>query len=872
MIIDQQLHGYRNGHELLSGTIRLPARDQDLIDRLSDIAGPIGPGEKFAPYLTCYPLPSGSHYVVARTWLDLAAPRAGCVRTRSLIVRMSDWTGFVHPASLARVATEAGPTDPGRQLMLKPLPVPLLPPVERPGVELLEALFLEDSVPVAVFGAPAPEPLALRLLTAIWPSMRRRFTVSTFCNSPRTIAKRSFDLVFAPVSARSRFSDWKGRRIDGTRASVPRHPWSARIETEVLRAAHPSLLGLDVFGEMAGDEQGSQEALRLSLLWEELAGKIDTEPHAALGLLDIANTRPARRAELVERLTPTLADAANSAALCMPPSDAWRFLQVLIGKLGQTRWQLSLARSVRSTTSALAMRTPLEAISAIPALLRESGGDFLIGGLATGLARAKPFHPIAEALASLPPFDLLKAMLGAQELAAAAFREDAGLESPLATAIEHAPAGERAKAFRHFPQHLLADRHAEVLHALLVNASADIVVAETRRLAGGNALQQAALNDVVVEAARLSGGVQAVREIVISAPYSAPVNRMLRALLEPTPADFDWILVSIPADDPRRSTFLLDVLLSASPEQLCSIVDRIGVLDKIVEILGTPPSDTELLARIAETVPLAAEELIPLVMRLLPSLTGNRGSVLAVRAVDKALGQDFGADRDMIMADLLDRSGWELNAADTLRTGLAMGVSAELASRNLVLFDASGPEIRNAFLRTPEVLAEAIMDRHVLDLSYQAAEAAGRILWDSAKVNKLGYTRASAALLRFVMQERSMPASPIVAAVFPSVYRELQRDIIPDFLSFAFLFKDWDRCKTARRNLAIALLSSRWRPRDIALAAARAGDAERILGNVGKRPGGQSAIASMEKELESIAEPWRTEVWKVIKDMKSGRM
>ncbi|WP_292505227.1 hypothetical protein, partial [Mesorhizobium sp.] len=497
MIVDQQLHGYRNGHELLSGTIRLPARDQDLVDRLSDIAGPIGPGEKFAPYLTCYPLPSGSHYIVARTWLDLTAPRAGCVRTRSLIVAMSDWTGLAGPASLARVATEAGPTDPGRQLMLEPSLAPPLPPVEGPGVELIEALFLEDSVPVAVFGAPAPELLALRFLTAIWPSMRRRFTVSTFCNSPRTIAKRSFDLVFAPVSARSRFSDWKGRRIDGTRKSASRHPWSARIETEVLRAPHPSLLGLDVFGEMAGDEQGSQETLRLSLLWEELAGKIDTEPHAALGLLDIANTRPARRAELVERLTPALAAAANSAASRMPPADAWRFLQVLIGKLGQTRWQLSLARSVRSTTTALATRTPLDAVAAVPVLLRESGGDFLLGGLANGLARAKPFHPIAEALAGLPPLDLLKVMLGAQDLAAAAFREDAGLESPLATGIEHARTGERAEAFRRFPRHLLADRHAEVLHALLVDASADIVVAETRRLAGGNALQQAALNDVV---------------------------------------------------------------------------------------------------------------------------------------------------------------------------------------------------------------------------------------------------------------------------------------------------------------------------------------------------------------------------------------
>ncbi|RWG58488.1 MAG: hypothetical protein EOQ64_07875 [Mesorhizobium sp.] len=113
-----------------------------------------------------------------------------------------------------------------------------------------------------------------------------------------------------------------------------------------------------------------------------------------------------------------------------------------------------------------------------------------------------------------------------------------------------------------------------------------------------------------------------------------------------------------------------------------------------------------------------------------------------------------------------------------------------------------------------------------------------------------------------------MSASPIVAAVFPSVYRELQQDSIPDFLSIVFLFMDWDRCKIARRDLAETLLSSKWRPRDIALAAARAGDPERILRNVARRPGGQAAIASMEKELGSIADPWRAQVRKAIKDAK----
>lgn len=867
MIVNQQLHGYRHGHELLSGTIRLPVRDQDLIDRLSDIAGPIGPGEKFAPYLTCYPLPSGSHYVVARTWLDVAAPRAGCVRTRSLIIAMPDWIGSADPASIARAATEAGPSDPGRQLMLAASPAPALPPAEGPGTELIEALFLEDSVPVAVFGADTPELIAIRILTAIWPAMRGQFTVSTFCNSPRIISKRSFDLVFAPVSARSRFTDWKGRRIDGTRVTSSRHHWSNRLENQVLRSPHPSLLGLDVFGEMADDECGSRDALRLSLLWEELAGKIDAEPHAALGLLDIANTRPARRSALIERLAPTLAAAAKSAGSRMPSADAWRFLQVLMGKLGQTRWQLSLARSVRSTTADLACRSPLDAVAAIPGLLQEKGGDFLISGLANGIARARPFDGIAEALAQLPPTEVLRVVLAAQDLTAVALGEGVGLDSSLAKGIELTPPDQRSEAFRSFQQYLLDDRHADMLRALIADASADVVVAETRRVAEANMLQQAAINDVLTDAARRSGTVRTVRDIVADVQPGKATDRMLRTLLGPTAADVDWILGSLSKADPRRAALLVDTLAQASQEQLSSIVGRPSVLAQIISLLGSTEVEAELLARIAETVPLQAEDLLPIVFRILPALPAKRGSALAAMTLEKGLTRNIGPDREKTLATLLARAGRALDVANAIRTGLASSVPAELASRNLLLFDSSSSDVRGGFLRHPEDLAGSIMARHVVDLSYGAAEAAARLLWDSAPVNKRGYVRASAALLHFLMHQRGASASPLVAAAFPSVYRELQKESIPDFLTIVFTFLDWDRCKIARRDIADALLSSQWRPRDIALAAARSGDTERILHNIVRRPGGAAALDSMQKELNTIPDPWRSQIRKTIKDV-----
>ncbi len=868
MIIDQQLHGYQHGHELLSGTIRLPPRDQDLIDRLSDLAGPLAPGEKFAPYLTCYPLPSGSHYVLAKTWHDREAPRAGCVRTRSLVIPMPDWMAGVDPAALAAVVTEVGPTVPCKRLSIEVMEARPLPAVDNAGIELLEALFLEDAPAVAVFGATTPETIALRILTAVWPSMRRRFTVSTFCNSPRTIAKRSFDLVFAPIDARPNFSDWKGRRIDGSRPGAPRHHWASRIVDAVFRAPHPSLSGLDVFGEMAEDEEGSPHALRLSLLWDELSAKVDAEPHAALGLLDIANTRLSRRTDLVASLEPEFARAAQAAVANFPPAEAWRFLQLLITKLGSTRWRLSLARSIRSLTSSFAARHPADAVAAVPALLREEGGDFLLSGIAQGLADAEPFQPVSRMLADLSGRDLMKIMLATPELMPMTLGSDAGIEGPLAESLLQATAEERSQAHRRMLPHLVADRHSDLLRDCLLQSSSEEVVSEAEHLRRINGLRRSALNDVVAKAARRTGATRAVRDVVVKADPSGPVDAMMKDLLQPTLSDVDWILDVLDGMDPRRSALLHDVLLEASAGQLRTIVDRPRSVGRIIAAIRGQSGSSELLARIVEVVPLPADELLSLVAEILPDLSGRRGSILAGRCIDEALVRKPDPAQDMVLANLLDRAGAEVDGARALRTGLT-ATSTAIMNRNLVVLDATAPVTRKRLLAEPELIANAIMARLTLDISYQAAEAASRLLWDSASVNKRGYVRAAARLLPYVMEQKGPSASALLVAVFPPVYKELQQERLPDFLSFVFMFLDWDRCKIARKALAQAALHSRWRPRDVAFAAARAGDAERILGTIAKRDGGQSFLTSVKNDITSIPEPSKKQVWRAIKEITS---
>ena len=254
-----QIHGYRKGHQLLASSVTLSKDDQAVVDRLSDVAGPLRPKEQFAPYLTAYPLPSGAYYVIARTWQDLTVPRAGCVRTKSVIVDARIWS--LRPPLLS-IIRQLGPDELPTEMCAVRIELEdrleeWLPPTPTfSASELLEALFLEDTKPVVVFDAPDPELIALRLLTALWPDIRRRFSLSTFALSPRKIGGRDLDLVFAPLNAKAKFSDWPGRRVDGRSPQIDRHKWTGAIVRRVFKEPFPKLLSdreIDLLGDRDTD-------------------------------------------------------------------------------------------------------------------------------------------------------------------------------------------------------------------------------------------------------------------------------------------------------------------------------------------------------------------------------------------------------------------------------------------------------------------------------------------------------------------------------------------------------------------------------------------------------------------------------------------
>jgi len=402
----------------------------------------------------------------------------------------------------------------------------------------------------------------------------------------------------------------------------------------------------------------------------------------------------------------------------------------------------------------------------------------------------------------------------------------------------------------------------------MADASTEIIAIEAERLKNANDFTAIALNDVLVDAAQRVGEILPLREAVAKARQSQQSNTMLRRLLEPNIADVRWILSEIESTDVRRPTLLIDVLASASKQKLCSIFGEPDILEGVLRAIEDLPAATEVLARIVENVPLQPANQIALVMRILSRIDGPRAGRIAVIGLEAALSRALVREREKIVSTLLDRAGEQLDSIHILEIGAGKEVPADLASTNLILFDKSQPVVRSKFLKNPMALANTILGRGKLDLSYEGSEAVGSLLWDSAAIDHYGFRFACAKLLPLATSTKAKAASPIIAAAFPSAYRELQKESLPEVLSYMFLFLDWDRSKVARRELARALLSSHWRPRDIALAAARAGDADRIIRSISKQDNGTLAIASIEREADSIPDPWKLQIKKVIKDLR----
>ena len=874
--IHRQLHGYRSGHQLLQSSVRLNSKDQDLIDHLSDMAGPLRPGERFDAYMSAYPLPSLKYYALAKTEQDLDAPRAGCVTTKTLLVPMHFWENEASPAALA--ALLKGPSfDQPITVPTKPQGPPLAP-INYPALaELVEALFLEKRSAIVVFEAPSPEGIALRLLTAFWPSMRRNFSLCTFALSPRTLSGKSFDLLFAPKSARARFSDWEGRRIEtAKKGGAERHRWTSRLARRIFYSPIPHLLDADGLRDLvADDDEGSESVLRLSLLWDELREKAIESPTAVLGLIDIANSRDAVSSTW-KILEPAIANAVTDAAESMDTKSAWNFLTALSGKFGSEPLTDMISKALRSAGTKLTQRDWGSALTYLVGEAPIEGGinGELPQSVASSLATVDP-PQLTEALVAVSPERLLKTALLDDGLLARVFSAtDAAIDAALIQSLTQGFRSltreeRRGQRLRYLPR-IRGDQDNALLAEIIAGAQTPELVEAVDLVWGANALRTPQIGEVFCDAATANGCRLEVSTAFARLSDDEQTNRCIERLLAADPGDMGWLLENAAVGN-RRTLFLNGFIERANPDDLARAFSPTKTATKALHLLaGDLGQFASAAARIAVLPSIAAADHITLGLKTFPMLQGTERAMLAQSLVGRVLTDVAAQGSDLperVMAAVLNDS--DLPAAITI--GLDTEQDGKHVSRTLVAFDRVTPAVRTLIEAHVGLVVQLIASRRDFDLTADGATALARLIETAAQLDRHTYVKICSTILPFAVAARQKPASPIIIAAFPTIYDGLRKDREKFGLKNFISFVDWDKCRIARKDLIRAFMTSKWPPVDLAITAFRACELSKFLKRLLKEPDGPSYLAKVEKGAKRLEEVIRKPILKAIKEVRNSR-
>jgi hypothetical protein len=542
---------YRNGHSLAGASLKLNRTDQDLVDRLSDLAGPLGPGQTFSPYLTCDALGGEPYFVIARTWQDLGAPRAGCVVTRSLLVPIEAWRDGGVIAPLVRALDSEG-QDLSRfdELDMAREHGVVLPTLEIASTtEFVEAFFLEERQPMVVFDGVSPEVFSCRLLEGLWPSLRASIAICTHAYSPRTIYGRPFDLLFAPPSARSNFSGWTGRKIDGQATTrQARHNWTASISRRLFSTpvVEPLSVSLGEFDFSNGDADESQ--FRLAMLWDELAQRSEESPLAILGMLDIVSSL-GRSDISVSRLLGKALDKAIGLANGLGAKAFLEFLITLLGKfpnrlpptatLNQIRRSVALATENEPDEALLFLRTQSSEISTPPAII--------MAGIAQGLAKRQWATTVVNDLLDLKN-EVLLALLGygpglARRLVKVLESTDeVRAFSRLEQIASTADTKLRNRARRNLVPVFTHRGESRVLATLLQGADVRALASSVRWLDASGAIEVEELREALLGAADTSGKLEALRSTLTLLPEGNGTDSLIARTVANTQDGFEWLV------------------------------------------------------------------------------------------------------------------------------------------------------------------------------------------------------------------------------------------------------------------------------------------------------------------------------------------
>lgn len=887
--VHQLLHGYRSGHGLLSGSTKLGSRDSELVTRLSDLSGSLSSGLEIESYLSCYPLPSGQFYAVARTWLDTEAPRAGCVLTHTILIPKLDWASLKNVRTIDRYFRN--PRLDFDHAFTEPFEIDsdegYTPGTDDGKMNLdstrtfVSRYFGRGVRPIVWFNAPKPEQYLWRLVEHLWPQLRGAFSCCTCSLQPRQLQERPFDLLFAPSAVYSRFTKLSSDHIlEEGKIQRP-----ADADTE----AWCSLWAQDLFSAHTGLPSGEDELpiwnqlgedpadLRKLSLIHELRLRAASSPTAGVGAIDVVESL-ARDAQSGTPLKVSIFNSAiQSASRANVVEEGLTALRLIEDRLRREAFKtlsFGLRGAVETASSQLAAREPATGIKVLESLsnVSQDTSEFQ-NGILHGLCGAvQRDDSVVRELEKYPSTAIR--LLNLEPSLAAAYLQSAGPAAPNQIVSWLASTKD---------VDVLRTVRKAILPTLKGSESEEVIAAVLRDLASTEVSWT--LDHLFRKVCNFTS-TSFLKILVdrISSVYPAEVRlwgtqakqrehpaaaRLLATTFQDGPAGYEEFLSEERFSRGQKAQILAEMLeLHARPGMPYWLREVLAKNNEFVDILfsarsSAPEFFDAVLFRVLEEVkdvrlPESAAAHLgdfaesPIYSLLVDNIM--RGSL--VESLISGNRNWAGTDPVNIEAGnrwLCDIPSGELSFL--LTRGAAAGAEGVWRVWTWV---AEAP--RSLYQRRDGAVA-AIVESLLPQLrqySDERTEAAFATVVKRMKADGPSepFQTAAAKSLRFAFDNTHLALGAVVAESFPDVYRVAASDRRqPSFLSLLFWSYDWDKGKELRIALVDSFLRSSWKPGYLALASERAGILAKIFKRVRRNSRANDYIAAIVKDLQERTSP-----------------
>lgn len=204
LVLNQCLHGYRDGHQLLAESKELSQISQQELLFQTDLSG-AKVDEGFDSYITCYPLITDSIYAISKTWYAPEMSRPGCVWTQTFLVDFSDVGKINDLTSLCSKFTR--PTINKYDSYAEPLELNFGNSsqfiIDNNYAKIADALYTNynKTVVLSAKSSNQYEETIFNIWQDQWPRLRRNFTFCTGALSLKTIEGKEFDFQIVPQNS-----------------------------------------------------------------------------------------------------------------------------------------------------------------------------------------------------------------------------------------------------------------------------------------------------------------------------------------------------------------------------------------------------------------------------------------------------------------------------------------------------------------------------------------------------------------------------------------------------------------------------------------------------------------------------------------------